>query len=144
MNMQGPQRQKGVVLVVSLLMIAVLALLATASINLGGTSMQVLSNQQAQQDTAAAAETEIEATISELGNFTNGVAWQGQRDGINVDRSAPVCVGDAIMPGFSLTNQLALQHNYYQFRVTATDADSGAATAARVGVRVLQNAGTCG
>lgn len=138
-----PEKQRGVVLVVSLLMIAVLALLATASINLGGSSIQVISNQQAQRATEAAAETEIEATISDLGNFTGELAWQGKRDGIDISRNAPVCVGEATLPGFSLTNKLALQHNYYQFRVTAADAGSGAATSVRTGVRVLQNADTC-
>jgi hypothetical protein len=141
--MRRPERQKGVVLVVSLLMIAVLALLATASINLSGGSMLVIGNQQAQQDAAAAAETEVEATISDLDNFTDEVAWAGQRDGIAIARSAPVCIGDAPMPGFSLTNPLALQHNYYQFRVTANDADSGAGTAVNIGVRALYLADTC-
>lgn len=141
--MRRPRQQRGVVLVVSLLMIAVLALLATASINLSGGSMQVIGNQQAQRETASVAETEVETTISRLANLTNGVGWNGEREGIDVTRSAPICIGEAIVPGFSLTNQLALQHNYYQFRVTATDADSGAATAVHAGVRVLQNAGTC-
>lgn len=138
------RRQRGIVLVVSLLMIAVLALLATASINLGGGSMRIVQNQQAERDAVTTADAVIEETLSDLDVLTNGTSLQETRNGIDVARSGPVCVGDTILPGFSLTNDLALQHNYYRFEVTATDSGSGADARIRAGVRVLQNAGTCG
>lgn len=138
------QRQRGVVLVVSLLMITVLALLATASINLGTGSMLIVQNQQSEQVAVTAADTLVEETLSDLSVLTDGKALGPEtRDGVVVERTAPVCMGDATLPGFSLTNNLALQHNYYRFRISATETATDADADIQVGARVLQNAGTC-
>lgn len=138
------RHQRGIVLVVSLLMIAVLALLATASINLGTGSALIVQNQQSEQVAVAAADALVEETLSDLNVLTDGTALPPEtRDGVTVERSAPVCMGDTPLPGFSLTNNLALQHNYYRFEVTAVESSTDANARIRVGVRVLQNAGTC-
>lgn len=138
------QRQKGVVLVVSLLMIAVLALLATASINLGAGNMLIVQNQQSEQIAVTAADALIEETLSDLTILSNRTALAAEnRDGVTVSRTAPVCVGQTTLAGFSLTNNLALQHNYFRFDVSATETDTGASVDIHTGVRVLQNAGSC-
>lgn len=142
--MSDRQRQRGVVLVVSLLMITVLALLATASINLGAGSMLIVQNQQSEEVAAAAADTLVEETLSDLDALANGTPLGPEtRDGVVVQRTAPVCMGAVTLPGFSLTNNLALQHNYYRFRVSADETDTNASSNVQVGTRVLQNAGTC-
>lgn len=140
----NPHRQRGVVLVVSLLMIAVLALLATASINLGTGSMLIVENQQSEQVAVSAADALIEETLSDLPALQNGTALGPETRGtLTVQRTSPVCVGSTTLPGFSLTNNLALQHNYYRFQVSATEANTGAGATIQTGARVLQNAGTC-
>lgn len=142
--MSDRQRQRGVVLVVSLLMITVLALLATASINLGTGSMLIAQNQQSEQVAVTAADTLVEETLSDLDVLANGTPLPPEtRDGVTVERTAPVCMGSATLPGFSLTNKLALQHNYYRFQVTATETGTNANANIQAGARVLQNAGTC-
>lgn len=137
------RRQRGVILVVSLLMIAVLALLAAASINLGSGEMLIVGNKQAQRASASAADAVIENSISNLNAFTAPAPLTETRDGINVTRTAPVCTADTTVAGFSLTNPLALQHNYYEFEVTASDPKTGAQSHIRAGVRILQNADSC-
>lgn len=140
----SPHRQRGVVLVISLLMIAVLALLATASINLGTGSMLIVQNQQSEQVAVSAADALIEETLSDLDVLADGTALPAEvRDGVTVARSAPICVGSATLAGFSLTNKLALQHNYYRFQVSANETATDASASIKIGVRVLQNAGTC-
>lgn len=142
--MPEQQRQRGVVLVVSLLMITVLALLATASINLGAGNMLIVHNQQSEQVAAAAAEALVEETLNNLDVLVDGTPLPPEiRDGVTVERTAPVCVGDTTLAGFSLTNTLALQHNYYRFQVSATETATNAGADIQIGTRVLQNAGTC-
>lgn len=144
-------RQRGVVLVVSLLMIAVLALLATASINLGSSSMLIVSNQQAEQATAAAANAVVEEALDNKNIFLNGTELPAEtRDGIVVSRTAPVCVTrKAYDPGTSMGGAAgggggipgpSSYHHYYRFSVTATETKSGASTETQVGVRMLVDA----
>lgn len=139
------QRQRGIVLVVSLLMIAVLALLATASINLGTGSALIVGNQQAEQATQAQADALVEETINNLDIFKNRVELAPEmRDGFEVFRSKPVCVAFTVVPGFSFRqNAPAPQYNYFRFTVGAEEASSGAQARVQTGVRVLQPPGTC-
>ncbi|MDT0633663.1 hypothetical protein [Spectribacter hydrogenoxidans] len=143
--MRGARTQRGVVLVVSLLMIAVLGLLATASMNFSGGSLLIVGNSQEQDNAESVVQRVVENTISRLDNFTAPAPLPaGTREGgLNVARSAPVCVRSSTMPGFSLVNPLSLQHNYYEFDAGAADPAGGANSRARVGVRILLNAGTC-
>lgn len=143
--MTFPNRQHGIVLVVSLLMIAVLALLATASINLSTGSMLIVHNQSSEQIATEFANALVEETLSDLDALKNGVALGPEtRNGVAVERTAPVCVAYTPVPGYSLLPGSPVpQYNYYRFAVEATDADSNANARVTVGARVLQNAGTC-
>lgn len=141
--MSKHRRQRGIVLVVSLLMIAVLALLATASINLGSGSALIVSNQRANQATQAAADAVVEETINDLHTLENRVALPEEtRNGITVSRDEPVCIAFTPVDGFSI-GQMVPQYNYLRFTVDAEEASSGARSRVRVGVRVLQPPGTC-
>lgn len=137
------QRQRGVVLVVSLLMIAVLALLATASINLGTGSMLIVGNQQAQQNALTTADTVVEEAVNDRSIFTEGKNLPAQtRDGVIVSYDAPVCVASTVK-GSSLTNPLAPQYNYYRFTVDATEDSTGAAAQIQAGIRFIWYADSC-
>lgn len=58
------QRERGVTLVVALIMLVLITLLALTTFNLGKSSMQVVSNMQARSQVSAAARQTVEETIS--------------------------------------------------------------------------------
>lgn len=145
--MRQRDRQKGVVLVVSLLMIAVLALLATASINLGSGSMQIVSNQQAEQNAVAAANNVIEEVVNDRSVFTEGKNLPAQtRDGVTVSHTAPVCVAAPPVKGDSMSEKATTTpraNNYYRFTVEATENSTGATARIHAGVRIAWYADSC-
>lgn len=140
----GPSRQSGVVLVVGLLMLAVVTMLALSSIALTDGSLAIVSNTQTERRTMAVADRVVEDTLSELDNFTNPAAVKIESAGVNATRSDPQCIASDPVAGFSLNSQIALQHNYYEFEVTAKDSSDGGNNRIKTGVRILLNADTCG
>lgn len=63
-NHHQRHRQRGVTLIVTLIMLTVLGLLAGWALKSGTTNLRVVSNTQARQEAFSAAQTAIEATIS--------------------------------------------------------------------------------
>ena len=58
------RRQRGVTLIIALIMLAALALLSVWSLNVGTTNLRVVGNTQARQEALAAAQVAVENTIS--------------------------------------------------------------------------------
>lgn len=142
-TMQTPRRQRGVVLVISLVMLAAVTMLAIASINMSDGSLAVVSNKQSERRSLAAADREIETTLSSIDNFTAPTGNKASSNGVSVTRDAPRCVHSESLEGFSRNSPVALQHNYFEFSVQAEDGVDGGGNNIRTGVRVLMNANTC-
>lgn len=64
-------RQRGVTLIVALIMLVLLTLLALTSFNLGNSNLQVVSNMQQRNEAVAAAQEVIEEAISSTRFFTS-------------------------------------------------------------------------
>lgn len=143
MNYSAPRKQQGMVLVISLLLTLVMTILAISSMNLAGGSLEIVKNKQADQQTMSAANTVIEETLSDLANFTAPDKAVETRSGVTLTRTKPVCRSTLSSPGWSYTSPVALQHNYFEFSVTASRASDGSVNQVNTGVRILMNADTC-
>lgn len=69
MKCQQPSRQRGMTLIMALIMLVVLTLLALTSFNLGKSNLQVVSNMQQRDEAIAAAHEVIEETLSSTAFF---------------------------------------------------------------------------
>jgi Tfp pilus assembly protein PilX len=66
-----PNRQRGVVMVVGLIMLILMTLLALTSLNLGKSSLQIVGNMQTRKQVVSAAQEAIEDAISTTRMFLN-------------------------------------------------------------------------
>ena len=129
-----PHAQRGVTLVVGLIMLLVLTLFAVSAIRLSSANLRTVGNMQARNEAAAAAQVAIEETMSNVTSFTAiplgrtaQRAGHHQRHHYNVSVAAPVCVRSEPVLGNSHDNAaLALQDTYWNVAATATDARTGA------------------
>ena len=140
-SQDGPARQRGITLVVGLIMLLVLTLFAVSAIRLSTANLKTVGNMQARNEATAAAQTAIEQVMSSAASFTNP---QARTVTVNVNNvpytvvvGAPACVRADPVPGNSFDNQaMALQETYWDVVATATDPRTGANVRIHQGVRV--------
>ncbi len=106
-------RERGATLVIALIMLVALALLAVRAFNSGTTNLRIVGNTQARQETLAAVQSAIEATISSA-QFTKTPAavaanpipvdinGDGVTDYIVTLSPAPVCYRKKVIPSLAL------------------------------------------
>jgi type II secretory pathway pseudopilin PulG len=140
----------GATLVVSLIMLVVLTLLAVTAIRMSNVNFRTIGNMQARNEAVAAAQQAIEQVISKPANFTTPVAQQIpidiNSDGVadyTVNVSAPVCLKEASMPGYSIDFAAsAPKMVYWDIKAVVTDGRSGANVTVHQGVRMAMDAST--
>jgi Tfp pilus assembly protein PilX len=138
----GPRTQRGVTLVVGLIMLLVLTLFAVSAIRLSSANLKTVGNMQARNEAAAAAQVALEETMSSVNSFTAPAARPSVAVTINgttysVNVAAPVCVRAEPVRGNSHNNAaLALQDTYWNVEATATDTRTGVSVRTNQGVRV--------
>jgi Tfp pilus assembly protein PilX len=138
----SPRAQRGVTLVVGLIMLLVLTLFAVSAIRLSSANLRTVGNLQARNEATAAAQIAIEQSMSDVNSFTNpqvrpNVPVTVNQTQYSVRVEAPVCVRSEPVVGNSFDNlALALQDTYWDVAATATDARTGASVRIHQGVRV--------
>ena len=136
-----PREQRGVTLVVGLIMLVVLTLFALAAIRLSSSNLRTVGNMQARNEASAAAQMAIEQVMSSTAAFTapaaSTVTVSVNKTNYSVALATPQCIKTVPVPGNSFDNQaLALQDTYWIVRATATDTRTGASVVTNQGVRV--------
>lgn len=147
-------RERGTVLIVGLIMVAIISLIMASVFILSSSNLQAVSNQQMQVEAVAAADRAIESTIGS--DFSSAPAAET----VNVDIDAngttdyvvaietPTCIRAAIA-GSAAPSDVELPTSmsagstwltYWDINATVTAQDgSGAETHVRQGVRVLMS-----
>ena len=145
-------RQRGLTLVVSMIMLVVLTLLVVSAIRFSNTNLKTVANMQYKNETAAAAQKAIEVVMSDLNKFktpTDTVLNVDiNNDGLTdyvVTAYAPVCTLAIPVAGYSASFAAsAPQDTYWDIKSLVTDARTGATSTVHQGVRVrLDSAATC-
>ena len=97
--MANRAQQRGVVLVVSLIMLVVLTLLVVAAVNMSTTNLHIVRNMQSKMDVREAADQVINQVVSNVNNFTMSSASTTAPDagnhvvdGYQVTVQQPVCL----------------------------------------------------
>jgi Tfp pilus assembly protein PilX len=136
-------RQKGMTLVVGLIMLVVITLFVVSAIRLSTANLRTVGNMQARSEAAAASQRAIEDIMSSTAAFTapedvaSPVTVDVNSTEYSVEIPTPVCVRSEPVTGNSYDNSgLALQDTYWDVEATATNDASGASVTTHQGVRV--------
>lgn len=137
--------QRGVTLLVVLVMLVVITLLGIASIRMSGSSMLVVGNLQARKFVENFGLQAIEQVMNSAVPFANPTAAQAftAPAGVTVTIGNRTCIHSAAASGYSLTAALSPEDNNWEFQVDVTDSFTGARTRMIQGVRMRQLAGSC-
>jgi Tfp pilus assembly protein PilX len=147
--MMQPAKQRGVVLVVSLVLLVTLTLLAATAVNTGTTSLRVIGNQQAQQAVEAATQAAIEKFVSTPQRFRSATCIPAQTsvtvnsNVVSVDITEPACLDSTAAPGYSAVWSLSPVATQWQITASGQNNSTGAVTAMVQGVAVVLPAGNC-
>ena len=147
------EAQRGMTLVVGLIMLLVITLFVVSAIRLSTANLRTVGNMQARNEAAAASQRAIEEMVSSTAAFTAPativptapVTVTVNKTDYSVKRETPVCVRTEPVTGNSYDNSgLALQDTYWDLEATAANAKSGASVTTHQGVRVrLSASATC-
>ena len=133
------QNQRGVVLVVSLIMLVILTLLVVASVKLSTTNLKIVGNEQAVKTMEEAAQQAIETTVQNY-NF----AAPGSPPpiisppGTTVTITVPECQGSVSVAGNTIVIgglPGGVQTTYWDVQANATDPATGATVEFHQGIK---------
>ena len=143
-TMNTLQQQRGISLVMALIMLIVLTLTAISSTSSVNSGLRIAGNMQTQDEVLTAAQLAIDDQLSSLANFTTAVNRTVDidinRDGTNdysVALAAPLCISTALgqQDSYQLSNS-SPNKTYWEVRADVTDARTGATATVYQGVRI--------
>jgi Tfp pilus assembly protein PilX len=147
--MRTPCSQTGATLIVSLMMLAILALLGANAVNNSTTELRIAANMQSQQDAAAAIQDAIEQVIGSPSTFltpqaqTIRIQRANYGDTLEVQVAAPVCRSATPSEGYSAITGPPTEDAVWEVVASVTDPATGARAEVHQGVAVLMRLGSC-
>lgn len=166
-----PARERGMTLLVSLIMLVVITLFAISMVRLNSVNIAAVANMQGQKVVETEAAQAVEIAVGKFSFFddviANQNAWAGsaasmsyatlwtnykpagagstapatQSSAITISR--PQCVYYEPSSGYSALSGVAPQDSYWDIQVTATDSFTGATTEMHQGISMRLPAGNC-
>jgi Tfp pilus assembly protein PilX len=143
-NRSSMQKQRGAVLLVTLIMLVVLTLFAVSGFNLSSVNLRIAGNFQEQRAMEAIALEAIERVLSNPGTFSLAPTAQVINVyGQNVNVSAPRCNYTVTAKGYTKKiGELTPEDSDWEFTARVVDAAGARATVVQ-GVRIRILAGNC-
>lgn len=137
--------QRGITLMVVLVMLVVLTLFGIAGINVSTSNLQVVGNMQARKSNEAVAYQGVETVLSSINYFNAPAAAVTftSPTGYTTTFANRVCLFAAPATGYSAVQPIVPEDTNWEVRVSVTDSVSGATTAMTQGVKVRMLAGYC-
>lgn len=157
-NSFNSPREKGVVLVVSLILLILITLFAVAAIRSSTTELQIAGNEQIRKKLSATNQTAIEERLNSMADFNNLALGQsvanfteqkfcnsGGGKCIAVTVCTPVCLRAVPITGGSLvhTSGANTEMTYWEIQAIATDETTNTRVETRQGFRVRMPSGSC-
>jgi hypothetical protein len=169
--MSRRRSQRGVVLLMTLIMLVVITLFVMSMVRLGNTNAAIVGNMQAQKSVDAEAQQALEVALNHFSFFEDAAQeknswaspstdslsyaalWTGyapagattapatRANDIKVYR--PQCLFFEPATGYSALSGVAPQDTYWDVEATAGDATTGASTELHQGVQIRLPAGNC-
>ena len=169
--MSRPNRQQGMVLIVTLAMLVVITLFVISMVRLGNTNAVIVGNMQAQKGVEAEAQQAIEIAMNKFNFFDDAIQETGTwatsttayvayntiwtnytptgatvapatlSDNFKIYR--PQCLFFEPTSGYSALSGIAPQDTYWDIMVTASDSKTGASSEIHQGLEMRLPAGNC-
>lgn len=141
--MMSPKRQRGAVLLVSLIILMIITLFVMSSANMSSSDLRTVGNFQSKLVIGQDAQQAIETVLSSVTSFTAPAARTITVNGIDVAVAAPSCLGTSIASGYTAVNNITLYDTNWSVTATATDPITGATATITQGVRIRLPDSTC-
>jgi len=136
-------RQRGAVLIIILIMLAVMTLFGISIMNMQLTEWRVIGNAQSKQRVQADVAQAIEDILSDTTFFATPSARTVTINGNEISIGAPVCTGVNRVSGYSAVSNFAVYDVAWTVEASATAATTGAVALVTQGVRVTSVSGDC-
>ena len=139
------RRQRGITLLVVLVMLVVLTLFGIAGINVSTSNLNVVGNMQSRKSNEAVALQGIETVLSTIAYFNSPTAAVtfAAPSGYTATFANRSCLFAAPATGYSAVQPIVPEDTNWEVRVSVTDSISGASTGVTQGVKVRMLAGYC-
>ena len=134
--MMSLKRQRGAVLLVSLIILMIITLFVISSANISSSDLRTVGNFQSKSVISQNVQTAIEAELSNVNNFLTPAAQNISVNGVPVAVNAPTCIGTSIAKGYTAVNNITLYDTNWAITATSTDPISGATATITQGVRI--------
>lgn len=139
------ERQRGAVLVISLVLLVVLTLFVISSTQIASGNLRIVGNLQSKQNVESISQEALEQVISDIAPFyapTSPIAVTAP-SGMAVTVGNRNCVRATPAAGYSAVSGVSPEDTFWDVPITVTDSATGAATATAQGVRIRLPAGNC-
>lgn len=149
--MAAPRNQRGIALVMALVILVILTMIAVSAARSTSSSIRIVGNMQAKDEVESAVQVALERTISNVAhfNFDPAMAPGATLDPVDVDINgdgvadytvtvfSPVCLGASIMTGYSATvAESAPMMSHWDVTAELTDTRTGATARISQGIRI--------
>lgn len=135
--------QRGVSLLVTLVMLVVMTLIVVSAIRAANANLKTTANLQLRQEAVQAVQTAVENILSDRSNFTApanktvNVTVDGGSTTYQVNVTAPTCLLAVPVSGYSIDFAAsAPSDSYWDVKATTTDASTGASATVHQGVKM--------
>ena len=140
-------RQQGLVLVLTLILLVVLTLFVLSSTRLSTGNLRIVGNMQARKAVDAVAQQTIEQVLSSIAPFyspASAVALSPTPPtGMTVTVSPRTCIGATTAPGYTAVGTVSPDDTFWNVSVTVVDSITSSTTTVTQGVRIRLPAGNC-
>ena len=145
--MAAPTAQRGMTLAISLILLAVLSLLATAGMQGSTLNLLMMSNVQSAKATKALGRDAVEQVISDIDHFNNPqklvLNSDSDGDGYAVAAAPATCLREDPAPGYSAKWPLAPRDTTWEVVTDVEDTVTGSVATVHQGLRIRMTAGNC-
>ena len=134
--MMSPKRQRGAVLLVSLVILMIITLFVISSANISSSDLRTVGNFQSKMVISQNTQAAIELVLSSVNGFLTPAAQSITINGVPVAVNAPACLGTSVAAGYTAVNNITLYDTNWSVTASATDPITGATATITQGVRI--------
>jgi Tfp pilus assembly protein PilX len=138
-------RERGAVLIVSLILLIVLTLFVLSSTKITSGNSRIVGNLQSRQQVESISQEALEQVLSGVTPFYSPTApvTITAPTGMTVSVGNRTCARATPARGYSAVSGVSPEDTFWDVPITVTDSITGAATATAQGVRIRLPAGNC-
>jgi Tfp pilus assembly protein PilX len=138
-------RQRGAVLIISLVLLIVLTLFVLSSTRIASGDLRIVANLRAQQNVENVAQEALEQVLSDIAPFYTPTAPVGivAPAGMTIAVGNRTCVRATPASGYSAVSGVSPEDTIWDVPITVEDAITGASATTAQGVRIRLPAGNC-